>query len=129
MAYNNEPIMPNKFLKPDGSIVTFDGAEVYPPSDKYADIYRQMQWQAAKWLLPDGSIVAALPIYTEALDRLYVPLTRKININIIPVPEKITLQLPTSSIPAMQRCRTQSHWLLLSAKKSCRRWIKSTSTM
>lgn len=79
MAYNNEPIMPNKFLKPDGSIVTFDGAEVYPPSDKYADIYRQMQWQAAKWLLPDGSIVAALPIYTEALDRLYVPLTRKIN--------------------------------------------------
>ena len=59
--YNNVPPMPNKYLMPDGSITTWDGVVVSPPDSGRAQKYNQSQWQIAKWLMPDGSIVGALP--------------------------------------------------------------------
>ena len=79
MSYNNSPVMPNKYLLPDGSITTFAGVEWAAADSDRADTYKQMQWQAAKWLMPDGSIVSAIPISTDSLDAIYVPLTRTIN--------------------------------------------------
>lgn len=61
MGYNSEPIVPDKFLRPDGSIVTFAGAVWAEADEERADIYKKLDIIAAKWLLPDGSIVAALP--------------------------------------------------------------------
>lgn len=79
MSYNNSPVMPNKYLLPDGSITTFAGVEWAAADSDRADTYKQIQWQAAKWLMPDGSIVSAIPISTDSLDAIYVPLTRTIN--------------------------------------------------
>jgi hypothetical protein len=59
MSYNNSPVMPNKYLLPDGSITTFAGVEWAAADSDRADTYKQIQWQAAKWLMPDGSIVSA----------------------------------------------------------------------
>ena len=62
MAYDNEIPIPDKFLMPDGSIVTFAGAEYAPADEDRAIIYAQMQYKVAKWLLPDGSIVSGIPV-------------------------------------------------------------------
>jgi hypothetical protein len=99
MSYDNEPVMPNKYLLPDGSITTFAGVEWSAANSERADVYKQMQWQAAKWLMPDGSIVSAIPISTDSLDAIYVPLTRTINgkalsANIILTPDDIWIPDP-----------------------------------
>lgn len=59
--YTTAPPMPDKYLLPDGSIQTFSGVEFAPANAGRAIIYKQSPWAIAKWLLPDGSIVAALP--------------------------------------------------------------------
>ena len=38
-----------------------------------------MQWQAAKWLLPDGSIVSGLPLDMTPFEAIFVPKTTKVN--------------------------------------------------
>jgi hypothetical protein len=77
--YNNIPPMPDKYLMPDGSIVTFSGAEVAPADETRAQEYRRRQEQVAKWILPDGSIVAGLPMAMGPFEALFVPITRTIN--------------------------------------------------
>lgn len=62
MSYDNYSPAANKYLMPDGSIVTFDGVEVLPANADRAKKYNNYSPQVAKWLLPDGSIVNALPI-------------------------------------------------------------------
>lgn len=79
MGYDNYPVMPNKFLTPDGSITTFSGVEVAPADADRADRYRQLDVIAMKFLLPDGSIAAALAIDDSAFASEYVVITRKIN--------------------------------------------------
>jgi hypothetical protein len=68
MGYNNKIPMPDKYLLPDGSIKTFSGVEVASADTDRAEIYNRMQLQAAKWLMPNGSIVSAIPISTKTLD-------------------------------------------------------------
>lgn len=65
-SYDNYPPMPNKYLMPDGSIVTWDGATVSSANATRANTYKQQQWQVAKWLMPDGSLVSALPFSGNA---------------------------------------------------------------
>lgn len=77
--YNNIPPMPNKYLLPDGSIVTFDGAEYAPPDIGRVQEYRRKQVQVAKWLMPDGSIVAGIPMDMTPFEALFVPKTTEIN--------------------------------------------------
>ena len=79
MDYNNMPVMPDKYLLPNGSITTFAGVEWAPADEDREILYSRIDTQAAKWLMPDGSIVAAIPISTTAMDLLYVPLTRTVN--------------------------------------------------
>jgi hypothetical protein len=45
MSYNNSPVMPNKYLLPDGSITTFAGVEWAAADSDRADTYKQMQPQ------------------------------------------------------------------------------------
>jgi len=59
--YNNYPPMADKYLLPDGSIKTFSGVVVAPPDASRATKYKTMDMTAAKWLMPDGSLVSALP--------------------------------------------------------------------
>jgi hypothetical protein len=54
--------MANKYLMPDGSIQTFSGVEVAPADPTRADKYKTMDITAAKWLMPDGSLVSAMPV-------------------------------------------------------------------
>lgn len=65
-GYDNYPPMANKYLMPDGSITTWDGVEVSSANATRANTYKQQQWQVAKWLMPDGSLVSALPFSGNA---------------------------------------------------------------
>lgn len=99
MPYGTSPVMPNKYLMPDGSIQTFSGVVYAPADEKRAQWYDRHDLLAAKWLMPDGSIVAAMPISTDTLDAFYVPLTRTINgkalsANIILTPDDIGIPDP-----------------------------------
>lgn len=60
-TYTNSIPIPDKYLMPDGSITTWSGETVSGPDANRASIYIRAPYQIAKWLLPDGSIVAALP--------------------------------------------------------------------
>lgn len=62
MGYGDYTPMADKFLLPDGSIVTFDNVEVSPADAARATLYSRRAAAAAKWLLPDGSISSALPV-------------------------------------------------------------------
>jgi len=79
MSYDNEPVMPNKFLMPDGSIQTFAGAMWAPADAHRAAWYVKHQWFPAKWLLPDGSIVSGLPLDMTPFEAIFVPKTTKVN--------------------------------------------------
>lgn len=79
MSYENQPVMPNKFLMPDGSIQTFAGAMWAPASTKGEEQYKRHQYYAAKWLLPDGSIVSGLPLDMTPFTAIFVPKTTKVN--------------------------------------------------
>ena len=97
MAYDNEIPIPDKFLMPDGSIVTFAGAEYAPADEDRAIIYAQMQYKVAKWLLPDGSIVSGIPMDMEAFEAIFVPKTTEINGH--PLSGDITLTADDLGIP------------------------------
>jgi hypothetical protein len=97
MAYDNEIPIPDKFLMPDGSIVTFAGAEYAPADEDRATLYLQKQYQAAKWLLPDGSIVSGIPMDMEAFEAIFVPKTTEINGH--PLSGDITLTADDIGIP------------------------------
>jgi hypothetical protein len=46
----------NKLLNPDGSIQTFGGTKISPPSEQNVKLYESMMPRANKFLNPDGSI-------------------------------------------------------------------------
>jgi hypothetical protein len=129
MSYNNSPVMPNKYLLPDGSITTFAGVEWAAADSDRADTYKQIQWQAAKWLMPDGSIVSAIPISTDSLDAIYVPLTRTINgkalsanitLTSAVLETSVTINVRTASIYRLGKIETQPIYYNISGNAATR---------
>lgn len=65
MSFEEYPPIPDKILKPDGSVVSIINAEEIAPADAVrARIYQEMPLLAAKYLLPGGTVVNGVPITT-----------------------------------------------------------------
>ena len=64
-TYANYPLIADKVLQPDGSIVSIISGTTWAPADAgRANQYRTAPVLAAKYLMPDGSIINGVPITT-----------------------------------------------------------------
>jgi hypothetical protein len=61
MDYDDMSPIPDKLLRADGSVTTLAGEVILPADPDRAADYESRAPQAAKWLLPDGSLVSELP--------------------------------------------------------------------
>ena len=61
MSYEDTAPAADKVLHADGSVTTMAGEVILPADQNRAEEYAKMSPTAAKWLLPDGSVVAEIP--------------------------------------------------------------------
>jgi hypothetical protein len=61
MDYDDMNAAADKWLHADGSVTTLAGALILPADEERAEEYVRREPNAAKWLMPDGSVASALP--------------------------------------------------------------------
>jgi hypothetical protein len=62
MGYEDMAASADKWLHADGSVTTLAGGQILPADSERAAEYTRREPNAAKWLLPDGTVTSALPM-------------------------------------------------------------------